>query len=98
MVVATKLFAFVLSGTYGPRWQQFGLDDVLRVVRANVLGSVAAVAALLLLDRVFDGLHHDDAHFLLSILLEADHPWTVISSAQAELPHPGWTMHLKINA
>jgi FlaA1/EpsC-like NDP-sugar epimerase len=37
---------------YGPRWHHFGLDDALRIVRANLLGSLATAAALLLIDRV----------------------------------------------
>jgi hypothetical protein len=47
---------------------------------------------------VFDALHETDARFLLSLLLEAKQPWTVISSAQSDLPHPGWNIHLTINA
>ncbi len=68
--------------------------------RARLLTARALVQKphLLLLDRVFDGLHPKDAHFLLSILLEAPDPWTVISSAQSDLPHPGWNIHLNINA
>lgn len=68
--------------------------------RARLLTARALVQKphLLLLDRVFDGLHQNDARFLLSLLLEAEHPWTIISSAQSDLPHPGWTLHLNINA
>ena len=52
VVVVTKLLAFVLGGIYGPRWHHFSLDDGLRVVRATLLGTLFAAAALLLLDRL----------------------------------------------
>ena len=52
VLVAAKLLAFVIVGIYGPRWAQFSMDDGLRVLRANLLGSLAAAAALLLLNRL----------------------------------------------
>ena len=52
VVVACKLFAFVLGGVYGPRWHHFSLDDAVRVVRASLLGTLVAVVALTLVDRV----------------------------------------------
>lgn len=52
VVIAAKLLAFVVSGVYGPRWHHFGLDDAVRVARANLLGSLITVAALLLIDRL----------------------------------------------
>ena len=52
VVVATKLLALVLGGIYGPRWHYFSVDDGLLMVRASLLGTLAAAAALLLLDRL----------------------------------------------
>jgi UDP-GlcNAc:undecaprenyl-phosphate GlcNAc-1-phosphate transferase len=52
VVVAIKLLAFVVGDVYSPRWHHFGLDDGLRVLRANLLGSLASVVALLLINRL----------------------------------------------
>lgn len=52
IVLCTKLIAFVIGGIYGPRWHHFGLDDGLRVLRASFLGTIMAVAALLLVNRL----------------------------------------------
>jgi UDP-GlcNAc:undecaprenyl-phosphate GlcNAc-1-phosphate transferase len=50
--VAAKMLAFALSGTYGTPWATFGLYDAVRVLRANVVGTLLAAGVLLLVERV----------------------------------------------
>ncbi len=52
VVVAAKLVAFAASGVYGSRWQQFSLDDGIRVIRASFMGTLIAAVTLLLVDRI----------------------------------------------
>lgn len=50
--VGTKVLAFVFSGVYGTPWATFGLYDALKIVRANVLGTLMAAGLLLMVERV----------------------------------------------
>jgi UDP-GlcNAc:undecaprenyl-phosphate GlcNAc-1-phosphate transferase len=50
--VALKLAAFVVAGAYGARWPSFGLFDAIRIGRANLLGTLVAASAVLLVERV----------------------------------------------
>jgi UDP-GlcNAc:undecaprenyl-phosphate GlcNAc-1-phosphate transferase len=48
LIVAVKLTIFYLSGLYRTDWRYIGSADLVRVVRASALASVAVVAALYL--------------------------------------------------
>lgn len=50
--VAAKVLAFVLSGAYGTPWATFGLYDAVKVLRANLVGTLLAAGVLLLVERV----------------------------------------------
>lgn len=52
VVVVAKVATFAWVGIYGSRWRYFGLEDALRVVRANFFATLVTVAALLLFERV----------------------------------------------
>lgn len=52
VVLAAKLVVFGWVGAYGSRWKHFGMEDALRMVQANVLGTILVATALLLLQRV----------------------------------------------
>jgi UDP-GlcNAc:undecaprenyl-phosphate/decaprenyl-phosphate GlcNAc-1-phosphate transferase len=52
LVVVAKLLALVAVGAYRPGWRFYGLSDVLTVARGNLLGTLLAVAAMLLVSRV----------------------------------------------
>jgi len=52
VVVVAKVATFAWVGIYGSRWRYFGLEDALRVVRANFFATLVMVAALLLFERV----------------------------------------------
>ncbi|RMH17521.1 MAG: hypothetical protein D6701_07375 [Gemmatimonadetes bacterium] len=52
IVIAAKVAAFAAAGVYRPRLRFFGLSDSLRVVRANLLGTLLTVSILLLVQRV----------------------------------------------
>lgn len=52
VVLAVKVAVFSWAGMYAAGWRHGGAEDVGRVLRANLLASVAVAAALLLLDRV----------------------------------------------
>jgi len=50
--VGAKLVAYVLSGVYSTPWRSFGLHEVLRILRANLMGTFLAAATLLVIQRV----------------------------------------------
>jgi UDP-GlcNAc:undecaprenyl-phosphate GlcNAc-1-phosphate transferase len=50
--VGIKMLAFVVSGIYGTPWATFGLYDALKVLRANLLGTLLAAGVLFLVERV----------------------------------------------
>jgi FlaA1/EpsC-like NDP-sugar epimerase len=52
LFVGAKMVAFVLSGAYGTPWATFGLYDALKLVRANLLGTLLAAGTLFLVERV----------------------------------------------
>lgn len=52
LYVGMKMVAFVLSGIYGTPWATFGLYDALKVLRANLLGTLLAAGILFLVERV----------------------------------------------
>lgn len=70
-VLAVKLALFSWAGMYAPGWRHAGMEDFLRILRANVLASVGLAAALLVVDRV--GLSRGVlvADFLLTTALTA---------------------------
>jgi len=49
--VGVKLVAFILSGTYSSPWPTFGLYDALRVLRSNVVATLLAAVALMVVER-----------------------------------------------
>ena len=51
VVVVAKLAAFAAVGLYGSGWRHFGVEDGIRVLRANLLGTLVAAATLLLVAR-----------------------------------------------
>jgi FlaA1/EpsC-like NDP-sugar epimerase len=52
VVLAGKLVVFAWVGAYGSRWKHFGMEDGVRMVQANLFGTILVAAALLLLQRV----------------------------------------------
>ncbi len=52
VVVTAKIVAFAWVGIYGARWRHFGIEEALRVLRANLFGTILVAASLLLLQRV----------------------------------------------
>lgn len=51
VLVATKLFAFLVIGVYRGLWRYVGIDDLVTHAKAVGLGTLLSVAALLLLNR-----------------------------------------------
>lgn len=52
IVIVAKLAAFAALGAYQHDWRWFGLEGAQRMVGANFVGSLVAVAGLLVLERV----------------------------------------------
>jgi UDP-GlcNAc:undecaprenyl-phosphate/decaprenyl-phosphate GlcNAc-1-phosphate transferase len=52
IVIVAKVVAFTATGAYAPRWRHFGLSDGFTLLRSNVLGTLLAVAMLLLSARI----------------------------------------------
>ncbi|HSW31559.1 MAG TPA: hypothetical protein VLH75_18880 [Longimicrobiales bacterium] len=50
--VGVKLLTLMFSGIYGTPWATFGLYDALRVLRANLAGTLLAAGTLILVERV----------------------------------------------
>lgn len=100
-VVALKLVTFQLLGVYRPVWRYAGARDVLTIVRATVVGSLLAVAAVLI---VFQFVLFSRSVFvidwlLLTVLMVGTRLALVaLRDWAARLPRPGARRVLVVGA
>ena len=91
LVVVAKLITFMAVGIYGSRWRYFGLEDALRVVRANFFASLVTVALLLLFQRVglSRGVLLIDFFVCTGLILGARFSFRIIEGATRSLSSDG---------
>ncbi|MFP3948746.1 MAG: hypothetical protein ACLFWG_08440 [Longimicrobiales bacterium] len=91
IVVVVKLLAFMGVGIYGSRWRFFGLEDALRVVRANFFATLVAVAVLLLFQRVglSRGVLLIDFFVCTGLILATRFSFRIIEGATRSLSNEG---------